>query len=129
MRYGNRLRARHGGAKRHIRFDDYVGSLYTNVKLPGDINWTKVTRQMAKADLEVSKREEDTFNQKHLASKLVPGPRERLRRPAIKSREVWKSGGGGLGAAAGRPLVAGPSDGKQPRWTVPDRRPTSCRQL
>ena len=36
-RFGTRLRARHGaGTKRHIKFDDFTGSLFTNIKLPGD---------------------------------------------------------------------------------------------
>ena len=47
-RFGARLRARHGaGTKRHIKFDDFRGSLYTNIKLPGDVGWTKVTPEMA----------------------------------------------------------------------------------
>ena len=81
-RFGARLRARHGpGTKRHIKFDDYCGSLYANVKLPGDLTWTKVSPAMAKADLAASIREEEDRNQKRFASKLVPGPRERLARP------------------------------------------------
>ena len=36
-RFGTRLRARHGeGTKRHVKFDDYSGSLFSNIKLPGD---------------------------------------------------------------------------------------------
>ena len=47
--FGTRLRARHGtGTKRHIKFDDYNGSMFTNVKLPGDKSWTKITPEMAK---------------------------------------------------------------------------------
>ena len=80
--FGARLRARHGaGTKRHIKFDDYSGSLYGNVKLQGDLTWTKVSPAMAKADLAASIREEEERNQKRFAAKLVPGPRDRLARP------------------------------------------------
>ena len=52
-RFGTWLRARHGlGTKRHIKFDDFTGSLYANIKLPGDENWTKLTPTMAHEDLE-----------------------------------------------------------------------------
>ena len=56
-RFGTRLRARHGeGTKRHIKFDDFTGSLFSNIKLPGDTNWTRVTAEMARSDLEASLR-------------------------------------------------------------------------
>ena len=81
-RFGTRLRARHGaGTKRHIKFDDYCGSLFTNIKLPGDHNWTRVSPEMARNDLEDSVREENKINQRRLAAKLIPGPRERLANP------------------------------------------------
>ena len=86
-RFGTRFRARHGaGAKRHIKFDDYEGSLYVNVKLPGDTNWTRISPSMASEDLAASLREENAMNQKSWASKLVPGPRERLGLPAA---QIW----------------------------------------
>ena len=54
-RFGTRLRARHGaGTKRHIKFDDYNGSMFANVKLPGDATWTRVSPSMARDDLEAS---------------------------------------------------------------------------
>ena len=62
-------------------FDDFEGSLYSSVKLPGDQSWTKVTPAMAQEDLETSIREESSRHQKRLATKLIPGPRERLSRP------------------------------------------------
>ena len=81
-RFGARLRARHGaGTKRHVKFDDYTGSLYANVKLPGDTTWTRVLPEMARADLGASVQEEDTRNRKRFATKLLPGPRERLAMP------------------------------------------------
>ena len=87
QRFGARLRARHGpGTKRHVRFDDFSASLYINVKLPGDTSWTRVSPQMAKDDLGASVREEESRNQKRLAAKLVPGPRERLAKPIEAGR-------------------------------------------
>lgn len=69
-RFGTRLRARHGeGTKRHIKFDDFAGSLYSNVKLPGDLSWTRVTPAMAQEDLEASLREESSRHKKRLATK------------------------------------------------------------
>ena len=126
-RFGTRLRARHGaGTKRHIKFDDFGGSLYANIKLPGDSSWTKVTPAMAREDLGASLREENAHTQKRLAAKLVPGPRERLGRPMLESR-----GGVPTGMASTRTNpqdTADPSpgqfpSGKRPRWSVPDRRP------
>ena len=86
-RFGTRLRARHGiGTKRHIKFHDYCGSLYANIKLPGDTSWTKVMPAIARDDLSASMREENEHTQKRLAAKLVPGPRERLSRFVGESR-------------------------------------------
>ena len=80
-RFGMRLRARHGpGNKRHVKFDDFSGKLYSNIKLPGDVQWTRVTSQMARDDLNMSMAEENRANQKRLAAKPLPGPRERLQR-------------------------------------------------
>ena len=114
-RFGTRLRARHGqGTKRHIKFDDYVGSLYANVKLPGDTSWTKVTPSMAQADLESSIREEQRAQGKRLAAKLVPGPRERLNRPMIPTTSAAVTA---TGAALTGP--APQADGRRPRWSRP----------
>ena len=115
-RFGARLRARHGeGMKRHISFDDFNASLFSIVKLPGDTKWTRVTPHMARQDLDASFREEELTNQKRLAVKLLPGPRERLSRP--------------LPAGDGRPpstevmsTSAGPSTSGQrprPKWGAP----------
>ena len=115
-RFGARLRARHGpGTRRHVKFDDFNASLFTNVKLPGDANWTRVTADMARSDLDASMREEGLATQKRLASKLVPGPRERLSRPMTTRTEAL------LGPPPSEAPVAGPS-GKRPRWSVPERR-------
>ena len=111
-RFGTRLRARHGeGTRRHVKFDDFKGSLVTNIKLPGDENWTRVTPQMSKEDLEASMWEEDSRNQARLAAKLVPGPRERLAIPQPEARP------GVRGRPA--PMIFSVPSGKRPRWSGP----------
>ena len=110
-RFGTRLRARHGeGTKRHVKFDDYEGSLYANIKLPGDTTWTRVSPEMARKDLQASMNEESIADQKRLAAKLIPGPRERLSRPpetaAVRVRP-------------GPALTSGSV--KRPRWSGPTR--------
>ena len=121
-RFGTRLRARHGiGTKRHIKFDDFCGSLYSNIKLPGDEHWTKITPQMAREDLDASHREESEYTRKRLATKLVPGPKERLQRPLpIQPREVRLPL---LGSQDARTLPTSGPSGKRPR-VVPARGPT-----
>ena len=122
-RFGTRLRARHGvGTKRHIKFDDYCGSLYANIKLPGDASWTKITPAMARADLSASMREENEHTQKRLAAKLVPGPRVRLSRPVgeLRALQTLRTERPAPQAGGGAPAPC-PS-GKRPRWSVPDRR-------
>ena len=117
-RFGTRLRARHGvGTKRHIKFDDYTGSLFANVKLPGDDKWSRITADMAREDLHASLQEENNFTKKRLAAKLVPGPRERLQRPPPLRAEPARTGR----RRAAEEMPAG----KRPRWSKPGeaRRP------
>ena len=122
-RFGTRLRARHGaGTKRHVKFNDFAGSLYANVKLPGDAGWTRVTPEMAASDLEASMREENELNQKRLAAKLVPGPRERLQRSLAESRPSTQLAMRAAAPSAAK-VIPGPS-GKRPRWSGPPRRQT-----
>ena len=122
-RFGTRLRARHGvGTKRHIKFDDFNGSLYTNIRLPGDETWTKISPKTAQEDVLASMQEENSFTRKRLATKLVPGPRERLSRPpptrgADLGRGPIAPSSGPSSTSSGRP------PGKRPRWAMPDRRP------
>ena len=79
-RFGTRLRARHGnGTRRHIKLDEFKGSLYSNIKLPGDTEWTRVLPEMARADLAASAREVNAANQAWLAAKLIPGPPKQIR--------------------------------------------------
>ena len=121
--FGTRLRARHGaGTKRHIKFDDFSGLLFANIKLPGDETWTKVTATTARDDLEVSLREENANAQKRLATKLIPGPKERLSRPSQDVRSTRPLGAAPpSGVAATMPSQGWPS-GKRPKWSVPERR-------
>ena len=122
-RFGTRLRSRHGaGTKRHIKFDDYGGSLYANIKLPGDSSWTRVTPSMAREDLGASLREENACTQKRLATKLIPGPRERLGRPMEEVRLALPARPRGPPQATVESACTVPN-GKRPRWSVPDRRP------
>ena len=125
-RFGTRLRARHGtGTKRHIKFDDYNGSLFTNIKLPGDTSWTKVTPAMAREDLGASLRKKNAHTQKRLAAKLVPGPLERLGRPMVESRgavPLRLTGARGHSQVAVEASPSSIPSGKRPRWSVPDRR-------
>ena len=124
-RFGTRLRARHGaGTKRHIKFDDFAGSLYTNIKLPGDTSWTRVSPETAKEDLLASVREEALFTRKRLASKLVQGPRERLVRP-LKGHNTGQARSIGqalTSSASAVPSTAGLA-GRRPRWSRPDQLP------
>ena len=116
-RFGTRLRARHGeGTKRHVKFDDYEGTLYTNIKLPGDQSWTKVTADMARDDLEASLREENAVCKKRMATKLIPipGPRERLSR-----QSAGASGEPPRTARGPPPHALGTSSGQRPRWAAP----------
>ena len=123
-RFGTRLRARHGeGTKRHVKFDDYAGSLFLNIKLPGDTKWTRVTPEMARADLDASLREEDEANQKRLAAKLIPGPRERLQRPPLAAERLPLQARSQAAVTDSRVSQAPPS-GKRPRWAGPSRGPT-----
>ena len=122
-RFGARLRARHGpGTKRHIKFDDYSGSLYANVKLPGDATWTRVSLDMASSDLEASVREEDAKNRKRFAQKLLPGSRERLAIPMAlhQAPDLWNVLAP-VGPRSGASVSAATSSGRRPVTTEGDR--------
>ena len=113
-RFGTRLRARHGeGTKRHIKFDDFTGSLYS---LPGDLTWTRVSPAAAREDLEASLQEENLHNQRRMATKLVPGPRERLARQPPATNAPMPSG------SLVRTRNPDLRSGQRPRCSVPDRR-------
>ena len=121
-RFGTRLRARHGaGKKRHIKFDDFTGSLYSNIKLPGDESWTKITPRMAKEDLEASVQEENSQAKRRMAAKLLPGPSDRLGVPLQDARLIAPLPTRLKPPNPAAPPTSAPS-GKRPRWSVPDRR-------
>ena len=116
-RFGTRLRARHGeGTKRHVKFDDFEGSLYVNIKLPGDESWTRISPEMARVDLERSMKEENMKNQNRLAAKLLPGPRERLNFP-MPVRLTNVEPGLAVPRLSARTAVGG--EGRRPRWRAP----------
>ena len=81
-RFGTRMRARHGeGTRRHIKFDDITASLYTNIKLPGDEAWSKVTADMARRNLDNTTRAESADIMARLATTnrkgAITGPSQR----------------------------------------------------
>ena len=85
-RFGTKMRARHGeGTRRHIKFDDDTASLYTNIKLPGDESWSKVTADMALKDMDNTARAESADIMTRLAAKdrrkTTTGPSQRLAAP------------------------------------------------
>ena len=56
-RFGQQLRARHGeGTRRHVKFDDADRTLYLNVKLPGESNWSRVDEEFARRGLQLRRR-------------------------------------------------------------------------
>ena len=85
-RFGTRLRARHGeGTRRHIKFDDWEASMYMNIKLPGDEEWSRVTPEMALMDLGETARADSARVLKRIGVTAISGPRQRLAAPVIPS--------------------------------------------
>ena len=120
-RFGTRLRARHGvGTKRHVKFDDIEGSLYMNIKLPGNEAWSKITVDTARLDMERTARDESAVVLKPIHAKPLPsikaatGPRERFAapvpEPGTSDNRQWQD--------------ARASQGPRPRaaWVPPDER-------
>ena len=66
--YGRRLRQRHRGAKHHIKFDDVEGSLFLNIRLREDPNWTRVYRDSADTWVRQQRKEEAARLDKRLNS-------------------------------------------------------------
>ena len=116
-RFGARLRARHGeGTKRHIKYDDFNASLYAVIKLPGDDHWTRVSPETARCDLEASFRKEEESTQLRLAEKLLPDPRERLRRAQARPQRML---GPPVPEPNDRHSEARPGQRPRLRWGVP----------
>ena len=79
---------------------------------------------MAKDDLDASVREESVATRKRLATKLVPGPRERLRLPdGLRGPGRGQIGVWLPGRSDGSTPATVPAPIKQPRWTAPGGRP------
>ena len=89
-----------------MKFDEFTGSLFCNVKLPEDKTWTRVMPEMAREDLGASVREENTKSQKRMASKLIPGLRECLARPMLVPADAGMA-------------TATRTDGVRPTWRPP----------
>ena len=78
FRFGQTLRSRHGaGTRRHVKFDDLDGTLYLNVRLPGDEAWSKVSVDMARRGI----RAREVLSSEALERRLdITGPlQERVR--------------------------------------------------
>ena len=113
-RFGTRLRSRHGlGTKRHIKFDDMDGSLFMNIKLPGNEAWSRVSVDTAMADMDRVARAESADLLKRIHSKPAPlGPRERLAAPARQSAIAPPAGPSKPGSQDARSTIPG---GPRPR--------------
>lgn len=60
FKYGQNLRARHGpGTRRHVKFCDLDRTLYLNVKLPQDDNWSKVSIEVAMRGMKAKRSIDD----------------------------------------------------------------------
>ena len=114
-RFGTRLRARHGaGTKRHVKFDDMDGSLFMNIKLPGDESWSRITVETSRIDLDRTARDESATLLKRIHAKPLPtrkpldGPRERLAvaAPSSTAATSMKPSQDGRNLTAQRPRSA-----------------------
>ena len=67
FKYGQTLRTRHGeGTRRHVKFEDTTRSLYLNVKLPGDEQWSRVSTELASRGLRAREVANDGVLEKRL---------------------------------------------------------------
>ena len=82
-KYGQSLRARHGiGTRRHIKFDDPTRSLFLNVKLPGDVSWSKVSTVLARRGIRARQIQTDDEIERRLD---ITGPQSLNDRPRAAS--------------------------------------------
>ena len=78
FKYGQNLRARHGkGTRRHVKFDDITLGLYLNVKLPGDVSWSRVSTEVARRGLQARELIADNALETRLDIKGTPADRPR----------------------------------------------------
>ena len=83
FKFGQTLRTRHGkGVRRHVKFDDSNGSLFLNVRLPGDDSWSRVSTELARRGL----RTREAVNNRDLEARFdLAGPDVDRPRPASVS--------------------------------------------
>ena len=78
FKYGQNLRARHGqGTRRHVKFNDPEQSLYLNVKLPGDEQWSKVSIEVALRGIRARESINDSQLERRLDITGCDAPRQR----------------------------------------------------
>ena len=78
FKYGQGLRTRHGvGTRRHVKFDDVDMNLYLNVRLPGDLTWSRVSIEVAKRGLRARQLQtnDDLERRLDFAGEMVDRPR------------------------------------------------------
>ena len=74
-RYGHFMRQKHGkGTKTHIKFDESDLSLFTNIKLPGESEWARITPAFARKTM----RDRDASMSESLGSRYGVGGEDRL---------------------------------------------------
>ena len=82
-KFGQQLRARHGeGTRRHVKFDDDGRTLFLNVKLPGDTNWSKVSAEVVRRGLKAKQSVTDQELERRLD---LLGPASLVSRPRTTS--------------------------------------------
>jgi hypothetical protein len=78
-RLGAHMKRRHGnGTKRHIKFDDEKMRLYTDIKIPTEDEWMRVTPELAQEMLS----EEDTRTDREVKRKLARQPAKKSGTPS-----------------------------------------------
>ena len=91
-KYGETLRGRHGeGTKRHVKFDDSFLTLYLNVKLPGELRWTRVSDDFARKSLkEWDKRSSSDMDRRlnNFSFNRSSTPRDRLRAGSVGDEQM-----------------------------------------
>ena len=88
-KFGQHLRRRHGEEfRRHVKFDDATMTLYLNVKLPGEDNWSKVSAEMARRGLRTRQIITDEDLERRLDATGPPRAVPRSRPNSVSSAET-----------------------------------------
>ena len=94
-KFGQSLRLRHGqGTRRHVKFDDLERGIYSNVKLPGDQSWSKVSIDMARRGLRARAIQSDGELERRFDITGIQAERPRslsLSQPPVPSNQVAPS--------------------------------------